>query len=166
MVWGQLKHPSEIFQIGQKINVSILSFDKAKKKVSLGFKKQEDDPWFDIESFVKAEDEIEVKVVRIVPFGAFAEVKPGVEGLIHISNISHKRVGHPAEILRIDDIVKVKVLEVDKNAKRIALSIKELLPMESDPEIVKTPDEEIEKSEHNEDMKVSLGDVIDFNIKE
>ena len=166
MTWGQLKHPSEMFQIGQELTVTILSFDKVKKKVSLGFKKQEDDPWYDIVSFVKADDEIEVKIVRIVPFGAFAEVKPGVEGLIHISNISHKRIGHPAENLRIDDIIKVKVLEVDKDAKRIALSIKELLPLESEPESVKTPDAEIDKSEHSEDMKVSLGDVIDFNIKE
>jgi 4-hydroxy-3-methylbut-2-enyl diphosphate reductase len=164
MSWSQIKHPSDIFKVGETIKVTILSYDKAKKKVSLGFRREEDNPWFKISDEIKAGDEIDVRIVRIVPFGAFAEIKPGVEGLIHISNISHKRIGHPAEVLRIDEIVRVKVLEVDEGNKRVALSIKELLAPDAEPEEVSK--EEVEDpNSHSEELDVSLGDVIDFNIQ-
>lgn len=164
--WSQVKHPSDVFTIGQKIEVFILKFDKERNKISLGFKKAEDNPWFGLENEISAGDEIDVKIVRIVPFGAFAEIKPNVEGLIHISNISRSRVGHPAEVLHIDQVVKVKVLEIDINSKRAALSIKELLPVEIASEPVTDDKKEAEKTEHNEELAVSLGDVIDFDKKE
>ena len=164
--WSQVKHPSDVFTIGQKIEVFILKFDKERNKISLGFKKAEDNPWFGLENEISAGDEIDVKIVRIVPFGAFAEIKPNVEGLIHISNISRSRVGHPAEVLHIDQVVKVKVLEIDINSKRAALSIKELLPVEIASEPVTDDKKEAEKTEHNEELAVSLGDVIGFDKKE
>ncbi len=162
MSWSQIKHPSDIFKVGEKIKVTILSYDEDKKKVSLGYRREEDNPWYMISEEIKAGDEIDVRIVRIVPFGAFAEIKPGVEGLIHISNISHKRLGHPAEVLRIDEIVRVKVLEVDESNKRVALSIKELLAPDAEPEDISK--EEEDQSSHSEELDVSLGDVIDFNI--
>jgi small subunit ribosomal protein S1 len=154
--WSSVRHPSDIFKIGQKIIVFILSFDKDKRKVSLGYKKNEDNPWFNVSQKISVNDEIDVKIVRIVPFGAFAEIVPGVEGLIHISNISGKRLGHPAEVLKIDQTVRVKVLEVDPVNKRIALSIKDLLP----------PAEEIRPADvdeaHTEELDVTIGDVVDL----
>jgi (E)-4-hydroxy-3-methyl-but-2-enyl pyrophosphate reductase len=154
--WSSVRHPSDILKIGQKINVFILSFDKDKRKVSLGYKKNEDNPWFNVSQKISVNDEIEARIVRIVPFGAFAEIVPGVEGLIHISNISGKRLGHPAEVLKIDQTVRVKVLEVDPVNKRIALSIKDLLP----------PAEEIHPSDvdetHTEELDVTIGDIVDL----
>jgi len=164
MSWSAVRHPSDIFEIGQKIVVYIISFDKAKKKISLGYKKKEDDPWYGIRDVVSAGDEIDVRIVRIVPFGAFAEIRPDVEGLIHISNISQNRIGHPAEVLSIDQTVRVKVLEIDAPNKRAALSIKDAAgAFGSD----KNGDAEgEEKNEHIEGLDTILGDVIDFNIKE
>jgi len=128
---SQLSHqhvdsPSEVVEEGQKVNVKILSVDKDNGRVSLSIKDTLEGPWDHIGEKVKAGDVIEGTVQRLVSFGAFVEIAPGVEGLVHISHISNKHIGTPHEVLSEGDTVKVKVLEVNVADKRLSLSIREL----------------------------------------
>jgi 4-hydroxy-3-methylbut-2-enyl diphosphate reductase len=122
--WKQIKHPSEVLKVGDKIRVTILSFNKEEKKISLGLRKAEDNPWNNIKYQVG--DIIEVKVVSMKPFGAFVELDNGLEGLVHISNITAKRISKPQDVLAIGQVVQAKIVEIDLNKKRIELSIREL----------------------------------------
>ncbi|MBQ7668217.1 MAG: 30S ribosomal protein S1 [Clostridia bacterium] len=124
--WGRIKSPSDVLSVGQVVDTYVISIDKENKKISLGYKKAEDNPWFEIEKNYKVDDVVEVKIERLVPFGAFAELKPGLEGLIHISNISNKRIGTPAEVLKVGQYVNAKILEIDPEKKKIELSTKAL----------------------------------------
>ncbi|KOO44081.1 30S ribosomal protein S1 [Priestia koreensis] len=128
---SQLSHqhvdsPSEVVEEGQKVNVKILSVDKDNGRVSLSIKDTLEGPWDHIGEKVQAGDVIEGTVQRLVSFGAFVEIAPGVEGLVHISHISNKHIGTPHEVLSEGDTVKVKVLEVNVADKRLSLSIREL----------------------------------------
>ena len=107
--------------------------NKETQKISLGYKKTEDDPWVIAQSKVNVDDVIKVKIVRMMPFGAFAEIVPGVDGLIHISQIADRRIGKPEDVLTIGEEVEVKVTEADWEAKKISLSIRALIPV---PEVV------------------------------
>lgn len=122
--WKQIKHPSEVLKVGDKIKVRVLTFDKETKKISLGYKKPEDNPWLNVGYEVG--DVVEAKVVSLKPFGAFIELGNGLEGLVHISNITHTRIAKPQDVLEIGQMVKAKVVEVDTEKKRIELSIREL----------------------------------------
>ena len=124
--WGRIKSPSEVLSVGQVVNVYVLSVDTEKKKISLGYRKAEDNPWNNIEAKYKVGDTVEVKIERLVPFGAFAQIELGLEGLIHISQISHKRIGTPAEALKVGQYVNAKIMEIDMEKKKVELSIKEL----------------------------------------
>lgn len=130
--WGRIKSPSEVLSVGQVVNVYVLSVDEEKKKISLGYRKAEDNPWNNIEAKYKVGDVTEVKIERIVPFGAFAQIELGLEGLIHISQISHKRVGNPSEVLKVGQYVNAKITEIDTEKKKIELSMKELEEPELD----------------------------------
>lgn len=124
--WGKIKSPSDVLSVGQVVDTYVLNLDKEKKKISLGYRKAADNPWFEIEKKYKVDDVVEVKIERIVPFGAFAQIETGLDGLIHISNISNKRIGTPSEIVKTGDYVKVKIIEIDTEKKKIELSMKEL----------------------------------------
>ena len=129
--WGRITSPSEVLTVGQPITVYVLSVDKENRKIALGYKKAEDNPWNNIEGKYHVGDVVEVKIERLVPFGAFAQLEVGLEGLIHISQISHKRVGTPAEVLKVGQYVNAKIMEIDTEKKKIELSMKEL----EEPEI-------------------------------
>lgn len=125
--WGKLKHPQEALEIGQKINVKILSRNDEKGKISLGLKQNQPEPWSVIEEKYQVGQVIEGKVVQIKEYGAFVELEPGLDGLVHISEIAFKRVTNVADELSLGQIVQAKILEIEKDRKRISLSIKETL---------------------------------------
>lgn len=141
--WGKLKHPQEVLSIGQKINVKVLSMNEEKGKISLGLKQNQPEPWSVIDKNYQVGQVIEGKVVQIKEYGAFVELEPGLDGLVHISEVAHKRVGNINDELEIGQVVKAKILEIDKERKRISLSIRETIdpPMEDEKEAA--PEEEI-----------------------
>jgi len=127
MSWSKISHPSEIVAIGDKIEVMVLNIDKESGKVSLGLKQRLPDPWQDIESKYAVGAKLKGKVVNIVPYGVFVELEKGIEGLIHVSEISWtKRVNNPSEMFAIGDMIETQVLSVDKESRRISLSLKQL----------------------------------------
>ncbi len=125
--WNKIKHPSEVVKEGDVLEVYVKELNAEEKKISLGFKKIEDNPWVIAQSKVSVGDVIKVKIVRMMPFGAFAEIIPNVDGLIHISQIADKRIGKPEDELEIGQEVEVKVTEADWDAKKISLSIRALI---------------------------------------
>ena len=127
MSWSKISHPSEIVALGDKIEVMILNLDKESGKVSLGLKQRLQDPWQDIEKKFSVGAKIKGKVVNILPYGVFVELEKGIEGLIHISEISWtKRINNPSEMFAIGDILETQVLTIDKESRRISLSLKQL----------------------------------------
>ena len=125
--WGKLKHPQEVLKIGQKINVKVLSMNAEKGKISLGLKQNQPEPWSVIDTTYEVGQVIEGKVVQIKEYGAFVELEPGLDGLVHISEVAHKRVGNISEELEVGQTVNAKILEIDKERKRISLSIRETI---------------------------------------
>lgn len=124
--WNRIKHPSEIVNVGDAVEVTIKKLDAENRKISLGFKKIEDNPWEILKRDYPVGTECKAKVVSIAAFGAFANVIPGIDGLIHISQISWERVKTPADVLNVGDEVDVKIIEIDFDKKRVSLSMKEL----------------------------------------
>lgn len=125
--WGKLKHPQEALSIGEKINVKILSMNAEKGKISLGLKQTIPEPWSVIDEKYEVNQIITGKVVQIKDYGAFVELEPGLDGLVHISEVAYKRVTNIADEISVGQEVKAKILEIDKERKRISLSIKETL---------------------------------------
>ena len=125
--WQRIKHPSEIVKVGDTVEVYVKDLDKENKKISLGYKKVEDNPWEILKRDYPVESEVDCKVVSLTSFGAFAQIIPGVDGLVHISQIAHKHIGTPAEVLKVGDVVKAKIMEIDFDKKRVSLSIKALI---------------------------------------
>ena len=125
--WGRLKHPQEVLSIGQKINVKVLSMNAEKGKISLGLKQNQPEPWSVIDENYQVGQVIEGKVVQIKEYGAFVELEPGLDGLVHISEVAHKRVGNINDELEVGQVVTAKILEIDKDRKRISLSIRETI---------------------------------------
>ena len=142
--WKRIKHPSEIVNVGDEVKVYIKALDMENKKISLGYKRIEDNPWEILKRDYPVGTETEVKIVKIVTFGAFAEIFPGMEGLIHISQIAHERIEKPQDVLSIDQKVMVKVIEIDSAAKKIGLSMKALIaaPEKPAPVVEEAPVEE------------------------
>ena len=155
--WNRIKHPSEVLKVGDVIEVYIKDMDKEAGKVSLGYKKEEDSPWFKGTKDLKVGDVVKCKIVRILPFGAFAEVAPFVDGLIHISQISNERVAKPSDVLNIGDEVEAKITEINEDSHQIALSLKALLP---DADNETEAKEEVSES-YTEDSSFTLGDILD-----
>ena len=122
--WKKIKHPSQIVSVGQEIDVFIKELDVEKKRISLGYKTQETDYWYKFTQQYKVGDIVSAKIVSIMPFGAFAEVAPDVDGLIHISRISTQRINSPADVLSVGDVVDVKITEIDDENRKLALSIR------------------------------------------
>ena len=139
--WTRINQPSDILKLGDQIDVFVLSFDKEKRKISLGYKTKESNPWEKFITAYKVGDKIEVKIVKLMPFGAFAEIIPGVDGLIHISQITDHRIGLPSEVLSEGMNVEVKITDIDFDKHKISLSIRALMePEHQSPESLdKTP---------------------------
>ena len=140
--WTRIKHPSEIVKVGDTVEVYVKELDRENKKISLGYKKVEDNPWEILRRDYPVDSEVECQVVSLTSFGAFARIIPGVDGLIHISQISYKHIGTPAEALKVGDVVKAKIMEIDFDKKRVSLSIKALLDPPAAEEAVEAPAEE------------------------
>ena len=128
--WKRIKHASQVVTVGQEIKVYVKELDAEKKRISLGYKTQDMDSWYKFTQEHNEGDVLTAKIVSIMPFGAFAEVAPDVDGLIHISRISLERINSPADVLKVGDEVTVKVVEIDNENRRLALSIRALLEAE------------------------------------
>ena len=150
--WKRIMNPSDVVSIGDEVEVYLLDFDRDKNRISLALKDMDYDPWNSIESKFTTGDIVEGKVVKFMNFGAFIEIADGVEGLVHISEISEENITKPQDKLSLGEIVKVKILNVDKN--RISLSIKETI--EGSKEDYK---------KYNDDSDVTLGDVFKDALK-
>ena len=125
--WSNIKHPSEVVSVGDTIEVYVKSYDPENQKVSLGYKKEEDNPWEKLKNEYPIGSEFEAPVVSITKFGAFVRILPGIDGLVHISEISNERVNKVSDVLKVGDMVKVKLINVDFDRKRISLSMKACL---------------------------------------
>ena len=149
--WGKLKHPDEVLHIGQKINVKILSMNKEKGKISLGLKQTTPEPWSVIEDNYHVDQIVRGKVVQLKEYGAFVELEPGLDGLVHISEVANKRVANIGDELTVGQMVNARILDIDTERRRISLSIKDAIgeeaeiPAEEAP-VEDTPAEEDESS--------------------
>ena len=129
MSWGRVNHPSDILAVGDKINVKVLKFDREKERVSLGLKQIAPDPWLDVETKYPVGQKVQGKVVSLTDYGAFVELEEGIEGLIHVSEMSWtKRIKHPNKILNVGDEVESVVLALDVPNRRISLGLKQVEP--------------------------------------
>lgn len=127
MSWGRVKHPSELLQVGDELEVKVLKFDNEKERVSLGLKQLKADPWDRVSSDFKIGSKCKGKIVSLADYGAFVELAEGIEGLIHVSEMSWtKRIKHPSQKVKVGDEVEVQVLEVDMTNRRISLGMKQL----------------------------------------
>jgi small subunit ribosomal protein S1 len=127
MSWTRINHPSEIVSVGDKIEVLILDFDKQNSKVSLGYKQIQDNPWADIYDKYPTGTITKGKVVNVMPYGVFVEIERGIEGLLHSSEITwQKKLVNPQEMFKVGDEIEVQIINVDKDSKRISLSMKQL----------------------------------------
>jgi small subunit ribosomal protein S1 len=123
--WKRVTDPSEVVSVGDEVEVFVLDFDKAKGRISLGLKEAKGNPWNNITSLFHTNDIVEGKVVRLMDFGAFVQLSSGIEGLVHLSEISEDRIAKVSDVLTVGDVVKVKIGEINEKDKRISLSIKE-----------------------------------------
>lgn len=134
--WSRIKHPSEVVKVGDTVEVTIKSLDEETRKISLGFKKIEDNPWEILKRDYPVGSVVDAKIVSFATFGAFANILPTVDGLIHISQIAWERIKAPQDVLKIGDVVKTKIIDIDFDKKRVSLSIKELLDKPEDNEVI------------------------------
>ena len=131
--WSRIKHPSEVVSVGDTVEVYVISFDKEKKKISLGMKDRSQNPWEVFTGKYQPGDVANVRVVKLMTFGAFAEVVPGVDGLIHISQIADHRIDKPGDVLSEGQMVDVKIIDIDYDNKKVCLSIRALLEGGDEP---------------------------------
>ena len=150
--WNRVKHPSDILKAGDKVEVVVLSFDEAKNRISLGLKQTVEEPWELFKNTVKVGDIVDGKVVNLLDFGAFVRLNEGVDGLLHVSQISKDHVNKPADVLKVGDTVKVKVIEVNEDDRKISLSAKDAL------------EEEVTETVESNEINATIGDII--NIEE
>jgi len=122
--WSHVNHPSEVLTIGETVEVKVLDIDRDRQRISLGLKQTQEDPWQRVVDTYHVGDELEGTVTKVVAFGAFVEILEGVEGLVHISELAQQHVENPREIVQPGDEVKVKILEIDSERRRLSLSIK------------------------------------------
>lgn len=153
MSWGRIKHPSQVVNIGDMVEVYIKDINKDEGKISLSLKQAKENPWSLVGEKYTIGDIVKGKVVRLVDFGAFVELEPGVEGLVHISQISENRISHPEEVLKTGQEVKVKILDVNLEDRKISLSIKEALTTENIENYL---------NEESDEDKTTIGDIIKF----
>jgi len=158
MAHSRIKHPSNVVSEGDKIKVMVLAVNKEEEKISLGLKQTIPDPWDSIEERYHVGDKVKGVVTRTVDFGAFVKLEEGVEGLIHISQLSHRHVAKTEDVVKAGDQVEVKVISVDPDAKRIGLSLRELEPK---PEPKKEPkkQEKVEEQPADEELRTTIGDM-------
>jgi 4-hydroxy-3-methylbut-2-enyl diphosphate reductase len=128
--WNRIKHPTEVVNVGDTVKVYIKKLDRENGKISLGYKKAEDNPWEILREQYPVGTVTDVTIVGMTAFGAFARIIPGIDGLIHISQIANQRIEKPQDVLKVDQVVKAKITEIDFDKKRVSLSIRATLPQE------------------------------------
>src|SRR4051794_1999514 len=149
--WSHVNHPSEVVSIGDDVRIKVLDIDRDRQRISLGLKQTQEDPWQRVISTHRSGDVLEGTVTKVVAFGAFVEILPGVEGLVHISELAQHHVESPAEVVRPGDELKVKILEVDDSRRRLSLSVKRVEGQEL-PTRELSDDVVIEDAEPPEDL--------------
>lgn len=167
--WKRINHPKDVLKVGEEVEVEILRANKERNRISLGLKQLTKKPF---ESFMETnniEDIVKGTVVNLVDFGAFIRLDEGVEGLVHVSEISHDHVEKPADVLNIGDEIEVKILEINDETKRIALSIKATVPAPVKAEVKVEPKkapkkQEVKEEFENEELNNSLGDLLDAQL--
>ncbi len=152
--WKRIKSPAEVLEVGQTIEVFVKALDSDKKKISLGYKKDEDNPWKILEKNYPVGTVIDSKIVSLTTFGAFATVIPYIDGLIHISQIADRRIDKPSDVLSVGDEVKVKITDIDFDKKRVSLSIRALIEPEE------KADDEIPAAEYVEEPVVIADEIV------
>lgn len=152
LTWNNIKHPSEVVNVGDEIEVTVKSIDPERKRISLGYKKAEDNPWEIMKRDYPVGTVCDVTIANFTDFGAFAHIIPKVDGLIHISQIANKRIAKPSDVLTLGETVQVKIIGIDFDNKKVSLSIRALLPEEEEASVEETPAEEA-PSEATEDAE-------------
>ena len=147
--WKRIKSPAEVLSIGDEITVFVKSFNVEKKRISLGYKTEESNPWYIFTHQFAIGDVASVKIVSLMPFGAFAEIVDGVDGLIHVSQIANRKIGKPADVLEIGQVVDAKIIDIDNENQKVSLSIRALIEPETEvaEEVVEEVVEEITDAE-------------------
>lgn len=156
--WGRVEHPSEVLNEGDEVTVKVLSVDREKERVSLSIRQVTDDPWTKVDKNYEAGEIVQGKVVRTVSFGAFVELEPGVEGLVHISQLAWNHVEKTEDVVSPGDVIKVKILSVNKDEKRISLSLKETTERPPRKE-GRSSNRRKPTTGHSENASVTLGDM-------
>ena len=144
--WRRIKHPSEVVSVGDKIHVFVKAFDREKGRISLGYKTEESNPWTIFTTKYAEGDVADVKIVSLMPFGAFAEVVPGCDGLIHISQIADHKIAKPEEVLELGQVVSAKITAIDGENHKISLSIRALLEEAAEETAEEAPVEAAEEA--------------------
>jgi len=157
MSWTRIKDPSSVVHPGQSVKVIVLKVDRERRKVSLGLKQLTSSPWENIESKYQANSVVKGRVTRLADFGAFVELEPGVEGLIHISELAPQRVRRVAEVVQVEQEVQVMILNVDPSQRRISLSLKAALSQESELEEPEPTEEGRPERPHNLPLRGGIG---------
>ncbi|MPN24613.1 30S ribosomal protein S1 [bioreactor metagenome] len=139
--WKRIKHPSDIVAVGDTVKVYIKDLNPETKRISLGYKRTEDNPWEILRRDYPEGSVVDAKIVGITTFGAFAQIIPGIDGLIHISQIADKHIEKPQDVIKAGETVKAKITAIDFDKKRVSLSIRALLEPEKTSEEEITPDE-------------------------
>lgn len=155
--WKRVNHPSEVVSVGDAVEVYVLDFDEGKGRISLGLKDVESNPWNEVENKYKIYNIVEGTVVKVLNFGAFVELEPGVEGLVHVSQISEERISSPADVLNVGDKVKVKIIDINEKNNKISLSIKEA---------IEKPSEDFSKYNDEEKGMGTLADLFGDKLKD
>ena len=137
--WSHVNHPSEVLQIGEKVRVKVLDIDRDRQRISLGLKQTQADPWQSVIEAYEVGDVVEGRVTKVVTFGAFVEIHPGVEGLVHISELAAHHVENPREVVNQGDVLAVRIIEIDADRRRLSLSLKRVA--DSDPIQHRLPDD-------------------------
>ncbi len=145
--WGRIHQPSEVVSVGDEIDVYVINFDREKRKISLGYKDPDGNPWTVFTNKYSVGDVAQVKIVKLMEFGAFAEVVPGVDGLIHISQIANRRIGKPGDVLTVGDVVDAKITAIDEEKHKVSLSIRALSEPAPAPAVEEPVEEEAAPAE-------------------
>lgn len=151
LAWQRIDHPSDVVDVDEEIEVKVLNVDRDRKRISLGLKQLQPNPWDKVDEKYEVGSIIEGKVVKLVDFGAFVEVEPGVEGLVHISQISKEHIPTPEDVLKVGESVKVKIMDINSKDRRMSLSIKEALDEENKKEY---------KSQNKNNGSITIGDMV------
>jgi small subunit ribosomal protein S1 len=123
--WGQVQHPSQVLKVGQEVDVRVVGVDRENKKIALSLKQVEENPWTRIENKYHIGDTVPAKITKLAQFGAFAELEPGVEGLVHISELSDERITHPKQVVREGEAVQLRIIKIDPQRHRLGLSLRQ-----------------------------------------